>query len=65
MDTLHPPELIVEPLVGTETLTQLGMTAFELLAREPATVTSEVPEAFKVSLTRLPDGQTVPDRSIY
>jgi len=62
-EILSREQLEVDKL-DNETISRLGMTVFEKLAKDTETESIEAtsPIEIKNSLTRLPDGQTVPDR---
>ncbi len=62
-ETLSREQLEVDKL-DNETILKLSMTVFEKLAKDTETESIEatLPIEIKNSLTRLPDGQTVPDR---
>lgn len=61
-ETLSIEQVEVNTL-DNETVSRIGMTVFEKLAKDTETESFEAtsPIEIKNSLTRMPDGQTVPD----
>jgi len=61
-ETLLREQLEVDKL-DNETISRLGMTVFEKLAKDTETEAIEATSTIEIknSLTRLSDGQTVPD----
>ncbi len=61
-EILSREQLEVDKL-DNETISRLGMTVFEKLAKNTETESIEATSTIEIknSLTRLPDGQTVPD----
>ncbi len=61
-ETLLREQLEVDKL-DNKTISRLGMTVFEKLAKDTENESIEATSTIEIknSLTRLPDGQTVPD----
>lgn len=61
-ETLSIEQVEVNTL-DNETVSRIGMTVFEKLAKDTETESFEATSAIEIknSLTRMPDGQTVPD----